>query len=98
MADGWQAGVPATRHEARLRRTAIRELNLAGELRSCLDDPWEFLTHVKDVFTAIVGRCDACPDTVDVAWIRRVVPDESDANRSRWPTDPTWRVVQGATF
>src|SRR5262249_45978964 len=25
-------------------------------------------------------------------------PAEGDGNRSRWPTDPTWRVVQGATF
>jgi hypothetical protein len=97
-AAGWQLGVPVTRHEARLRRTAIRELGLPSEWRSCLDDPWECLTHLQDVFGAIVGHTAACPDAVDVAWIRRVVPDERDTNRSRWPTDPTWRVVQGATF
>src|SRR5262249_45603274 len=56
QAFGWRAGVPVIRHEARLRRPAIRELGLPGELRSRLDDPWKFLTHVKDVFTAIVGR------------------------------------------
>jgi hypothetical protein len=97
-AAGWQPGVPVTRHEARLRRTAVRELGLPGDLRACLDDPWEFLTHKKDVFAAVVGRSEPCPDAVDVAWIRRVMPDETDANRSRWPTDPVWRVVQGATF
>ena len=35
---------------------------------------------------------------MDVAWIRRVVPEETDSRRSRWPTDPVWRVVQSATF
>jgi hypothetical protein len=37
---------------------------------------------------------------VDVARIRRVVPEESDSRRSRCahPTDPVWRVVQSATF
>jgi hypothetical protein len=34
---------------------------------------------------------------VDVAWIRRVVPD-ADTNRSRWPTDPVWQLVQSAPF
>jgi hypothetical protein len=38
-AAGWQPGVSVTRHEARLRRTAIRELGLVGDARSCLDDP-----------------------------------------------------------
>ena len=67
-------------------------------MRPCLDDPWEFLAHQKDVFAAVVGRAEECPDAVDVAWIRRVVPEESDSRRSRWPTDPAWRVVQSATF
>jgi hypothetical protein len=35
---------------------------------------------------------------VDVAWIRRVMPREEEHNRSRWQTDPVWRVVQAAPF
>ncbi len=97
-AAGWTKGVPVTRHEARLRRPAVRELGLPHDLRPCLDDPWEFLEHQKDVFAAVVGRAEECPDAVDVAWIRRVVPEETDSRRSRWPTDPVWRVVQSATF
>ncbi len=97
-AAGWTPSVPVTRHEARLRRPAVRELELPGDLRSCLDDPWECLTHLKDIFCAVVGRAEACPDATDVAWIRLVVPDERDTNQSRWPTDPAWRVVQSATF
>jgi len=34
---------------------------------------------------------------MDVAWIRRVVPD-TDTNRSRWPTDLVWQLVQAAPF
>jgi hypothetical protein len=76
----------------------VRELGLPHDLRPCLDDPWEFLDHQKDVFAAVVGRSEPCPDAIDVAWIRRVVPEESDSRRSRWPTDPVWCVVQSATF
>ncbi len=97
-ASGWMKGVPVTRHEARLRRPAVRELGLPHDVRPCLDDPWEFLAHQKDVFAAVVGRAEGCPDAVDVAWIRRVVPEESDSRRSRWPTDPAWQVLQSATF
>ncbi|HEV2457083.1 MAG TPA: hypothetical protein VGS80_01870, partial [Ktedonobacterales bacterium] len=97
-AGGWQAAEGATRFEARLRRDALRALGLPTQLRSCLDDPWEFLEHTQDVFAAVVGRLDDCPDAVNTAWIRLVVPEEGDSNRSRWPTDPLWRVVQSAPF
>lgn len=38
------------------------------------------------------------PPEVDVAWLQRVVPDPAESNHSRWPTDPTWAVVQVAMF
>src|SRR5690242_5393187 len=110
-ANGWKAGEPVTRHEARLRRDGLRGLALVGtgahgggevsvapQPSPIPDDPWQFLAYLADVFGLVVGRPDACPDAVNVAWIRRVVPDEGDANRSRWPTDPVWCVVQAPTF
>ncbi len=97
-AQGWTPGEGVTRHEARLRRDALRVLRLPGETQPCLDDPWQFLEHKQDVWAAVVGQVDGCPEAVSVAWIRRVAPDAGDANRSRWPTDPTWRVVQAASF
>src|SRR5262249_41450506 len=54
-ASGWQPGVSVTRHEARLRRPAVREVGLVGEARSCLDDPWECLTHLTAIFAAGSG-------------------------------------------
>jgi hypothetical protein len=108
-AGGWRAEEGATRVEARLRREAVRELGLPAERRSCLDDLWEFLQHKQDVFAAVVGLpedgthgqdgcTDGCPDGTNTSWIRLVVPDLHDRNRSRWPTDPAWRVVQSAPF
>jgi hypothetical protein len=63
----------------------------AGEAAEDQADP----ADQKGVF-AVVDRAVPCPDTVDVARIRRVVSKESDSRRSRWPTDPIWRVVQSA--
>jgi hypothetical protein len=103
-AAGWDGQAPVTRHEARLTREPIRELRLVGggtgveRATSSLDDPWEFLACQAEVWGAIVGRAEACPGAVDVAWIRRVVPREGESNRSRWDTDPWWRVVQRAPF
>src|SRR5262249_6718713 len=103
QAADWEPGMRVTRHEARLRRAAIRESGLPGEVRCCLDDPWEFLEHQGEVFAAVVGHVEdreggACPDAVNVAWLRRMVPDKADANCSRWPTNQIWRVVQVALF
>jgi hypothetical protein len=97
---GWKPKEGATRFEVRLRRDALRELGLPNERHSRLDDPWEFLEHKQDVFAAVVGRpeADACPDATTASWIRLAVPDAHDTNRSRWPTDPLWCVVQAAPF
>ncbi len=98
-AAGWDGKEPVTRHEARLVREPLRELRGASDSdRALLDDPWQFLVEVQGVWARMVGRADACPEAVDVAWIRRVVPREGESNRSRWDTDPVWRVVQAANF
>jgi hypothetical protein len=110
-AGDWDGQAPVTRHDARLIREPISELRLVvgqgaenqGEkqyqVQPTLDDPWQFLAHVPEVWGAIVGRADSCLGmAVDVAWIRRVVPRAGESNRSRWDTDPVWRVVQRAPF
>jgi hypothetical protein len=97
-AAGWDGREPVTRHEARLVREPLRELRLAGSDRPILDDPWTFLEHLADVWARMVGQADTCPEAVDVAWLRRVIPRERESNRSRWDTDPVWRVVQQAPF
>jgi hypothetical protein len=96
-AAGWNGKASVIRHEARLRRGALRTLGLPAEIQGTLDDPWTFLERVAEVWSYAVGhappagdassRCATTDSPVDVAWIRRVVPD-ADSNRSRWPTDP----------
>ncbi len=98
-AAGRQPDERVTRHEGRLRREVFRELRLPGNVTPCLDDPWQFLDHLGDLWALLVGQPEEdCPDAVNIAWIRQVVPSEDDSNHSRWPTDPAWRVVQQATF
>jgi hypothetical protein len=104
---GWDGEASIIRHEARLRRDALRTLGLPSGVQGSLDDPWTFLDHINEVWGYIVGQTPHTDDTstscaitvsqVDVAWIRRVVPD-SDSNRSRWPTDTVWCLVQTAPF
>lgn len=105
-AQRWDGKAPVTRYEARLRRDALRVLGLPPELRASLDNPWTFLQHLSAIWAYVVGHapggetattCPAVADQTDIAWLRRVVP-EDDINRSRWPTDPTWQVVQAAPF
>jgi hypothetical protein len=97
-ASNWNEEDEVTRFEARLRRDALRGLRLPGVDRACLDDPYELLNHLESLFALIVGQLDACPDAVNTAWIRLAVPSENESNRSRWDTDPAWRVVQSASF
>jgi hypothetical protein len=99
-AAGWEQGEPVTRCEVRLRREALRLLRLPDlPERRVLDDPWAILEHLPALFATVVGQAEeACPDAVNVAWLRLVVPSEVERNRARWETDPVWRVVQAARF
>lgn len=103
-ANGWDGQAPVTRHEARLRRDALRTLGIPESQLAAFDDPWQMLEHQQDLFGYVVGRPTAtavatdCPQVVDVAWLRRVVPTSEETNRSRWPTDPVWAVVQDPCF
>lgn len=103
-ANGWDGKAPVTRHEARLRRDALRTLGIPESQLAEFDDPWQMLDRLQDLYGYVVGRPTAttvamdCPQVVDVAWLRRVVPDPHEANRSRWPTDPVWAVVQAPQF
>jgi hypothetical protein len=97
---GWQRGEPVTRCEARLRREALRSLRLPSlPDRHILDDPWTMLEHLEAMFATVVGQAEeACPDAVNVAWLRLVVPSVDETNHARWETDQVWRVIQAAPF
>jgi len=104
---GWDGTGSVIRHEVRLRRDVLRTLGIPADIQGSLDDPWTFLDYVSDVWAYVVGQapradeasigCVLTASPVDVAWIRRVNPD-ADTNRSRWPTDAVWQLVQAAPF
>jgi hypothetical protein len=94
---GYTGAEQVVRTEARLRRGAIRSLRVPGCPCDALDNPWTFLEHLHEVWALVVGEAYPDPTAPATAWIRRVLPTE-DINRSRWPTDPTWRVIQAASF
>lgn len=104
QSNGWAGTAPVTRHEARLRREALRALGVPESQLAEIDDPWQMLEHQQDLFGYVVGRPATlgtaidCPPEVDVVWLRWVVPQARETNRSRWPTDPTWAAVQAASF
>jgi hypothetical protein len=93
--------------EGRLRRDALRTLESPTELQGTLDDPWTFLEHLAEVWGYVmeqapyaddaITNCATSASQMDVAWIRRVVHG-ADGNRSRWPIDPVWQLVQVAMF
>jgi hypothetical protein len=99
-AAGWQRDEPVTRCEVRLRREAIRALRLPNVPDAhALDNPWAMLDHLEAMFATVVGLADeACPDAVNVAWLRLVVPSAEETNHARWETDPAWRVIQTVQF
>jgi hypothetical protein len=99
-AAGWQQAESVTRCEVRLRREALRLLRLPSQPeRRVLDDPWAMIEHLPTIFATIIGQAEeACPDAVNVAWLRLVVPNDEEHNHARWETDPVWHVVQAASF
>ena len=78
------------RHEARLRRDALRTLGLPA-------DVWGYIVGQTPQPDDATTTCATAASQVAVAWIRRVIPD-AGTNRSRWRTDPVWQLIQAAPF
>jgi hypothetical protein len=102
-----EPGERVTRCEVRVGRPILHDLRLPDTSpgaaqtvgASPFDDPWFCVEHLSDMWAMTVGQPrEDCPDAVNVAWIRQVTPLEGDTNRSRWPTDPAWTVLQRAPF
>src|SRR5262249_6201536 len=106
--NGWDGKARVLRYEVRLAAGALRMLGEADgtttEVQRVLDDPRECLLRQAAVWQWVVGLPDACPSECPAqqrtrrGWIRLAVRQRSDRNRSRWPTDPAWRIVQAARF
>lgn len=64
------------------------------------DDPWEAIQHCAELwgfFAGLPPQADHAPDVTEREWMRLVTP-RPDLNKSRWPTDPVWEVIQAVPF
>lgn len=76
---------PVWRVEVRFKRKALHE----GDIESV----WDVLKRLPDLWVYAVGHVGGDVDGLPDGWLRYVQPSE-DTNRSRWPVDPAWEVVQ----
>lgn len=81
---GWNGKETVWRKEFSLERAALRDMiiNKAHETR--IDSVHDVPKNLKRLWTYCTSD-----------WLRMVVP-QSTKNRKRWPTDPTWTLLQGA--
>jgi hypothetical protein len=104
QAGGWEPGMVLTRVEVRFRRDVLRELGMqwaSPPAPRWFDDPWVALDHLQDLWAFFAGlppAADQAPDVNRRGWVVLTCPLDGDSNRSRWPVDPLWRVIQGAHF
>ncbi|HEX4208342.1 MAG TPA: hypothetical protein VHZ51_29885, partial [Ktedonobacteraceae bacterium] len=84
------------RVELRYKREALHELAQEGEDAFWgIEDAYTLLDRLPLLWAYGVGHVDGGPDGLPDGWLRCVVPG-TDKTRSRWPTHPVWKVVQGA--
>lgn len=93
---GWDGSAPVWRIECRFKRDALHELKQEGVFHG-VEDVCDLPERLPVLWAYAVGQVggsayDGSPD----GWLRYVVPLDEDTNRSRWPTHPTWEVIQGA--
>ena len=94
--------MPLFRVEGRFTREILREIAAGMNLApgDWCDDPWLALDHLNDFWAYFVGlppEHDHAPDATHRGWLRMTQP-QADTNRTRWPTDPVWEVIQRAQF
>lgn len=101
-AGGWRPGMALYRIEGRMKREVLREMGHAlGEAGDWTADPFKAIDHFNDFWGYMVGlppEHDHAPDVTHRGWMRLAQRVEGDSNKSRWPTDSAWLVIQRASF
>ncbi len=60
-----------------------------------IEDVYDLPERLPVLWAYAAGQVDGGPDGLPDGWLRCVLPN-GDTNRSRWPTHPVWKLVQGA--
>jgi hypothetical protein len=90
---------PVWRVEFSFKREALHELlqEVDGvEQFHGIEDAHELPDRLPLLWAYATGQVEGGSDGAPDGWLRCVVPHPSDKKRSRWPTHPVWKVVQGA--
>jgi hypothetical protein len=92
---GWsEEDGPVWRVEMKFKREALHELEQEGVFHG-VEDAYRLPELLPVLWAYAVGQVQGGSDGVPDGWLRCVIPT-CDKNRSRWPTHPVWKVVQGA--
>lgn len=83
-ARGWDGKSTVWRKEFSIERAALRDLIINKAHETHIDSVYDVSKNVKRLWTYCTHD-----------WLRMVVP-LATKNRNRWPTDPTWVVLQHA--
>lgn len=90
LANGWDEESKVWRVEFRYRREALHELK-QGEAFWGIENAYDLLARIPDLWAYAAGHVSGGSD----GWLRLAVA-QKDKTRSRWPTHPVWKLVQGA--
>lgn len=92
---GWSEEDGAVwRVEMKYKREALHELEQENVFHG-VEDAYGLIDLLPLLWAYAVGQVEGGPDGLPDGWLRCVQPNK-DKNRSRWPTHPAWKVVQGA--
>lgn len=95
-ANGWDGETPVFRYEISFERPVFREIIIAHTCKDP-DNPKGKHFHC----TRIDSAYDVQPNLTRLweygtqEWLRMVTPQKTK-NRTRWPTAPAWKLIQGA--
>ena len=96
-ANGWDEDENKVvwRIEYKFKREVLNDLK-QGEKFHGIDNAYELPALLGVLWAYAAGQVQGGPDGLPDGWLRCVVPNVSDKNRSRWPTHPQWVIVQSA--
>ena len=78
------------RVEFRFKRDFLHSLSVP------IEQAYDLLGQFKPLWDYAAGRVEGGDDGLPDGWLRYVLPDGDDSNRSRWSVHPAWSVVQSA--
>ncbi len=84
---------PVWRVEFKFKRQALHELK-QGEFHG-IENVYDLPDRLRVLWAYAAGHVEGGEDGLPDGWLRAVNPS-SDTNRARWPTLPTWKVIQAA--